>query len=63
MTGRSRTRLVLLLVGLSALVHARAEAKVNVVATTEHDAAIARVVGGDRITVAYLAKGPTILAT
>jgi zinc/manganese transport system substrate-binding protein len=57
MTGRSRTRLVLLLVGLSALVHPRAEAKVNVVATTEHEAAIARVVGGDRITVAYLAKG------
>jgi len=57
MTGRSRTRLVLLLVGLMALVHARAEAKVNVVATTEHEAAIARVVGGGRINVAYLAKG------
>jgi zinc/manganese transport system substrate-binding protein len=57
MTGRSRTRLILLLVGLTALVHARAEAKVSVVATTEHEAAIARVVGGDRINVAYLAKG------
>jgi zinc/manganese transport system substrate-binding protein len=57
MTGRSRTRLVLLLVGLTALVHARAEAKMNVVATTEHEAAIARVVGGDRINVAYLARG------
>jgi zinc/manganese transport system substrate-binding protein len=58
MTGRSRTRLVVVLVvGLTALVHARAEAKVNVVATTEHEAVIARVVGGDRINVAYLAKG------
>ena len=57
MTGASRTRLILFLVGLTALVHARAEAKVNVVATTEHEAAIARVVGGDRINVAYLAKG------
>jgi zinc/manganese transport system substrate-binding protein len=57
MTGRSRTSLILLLVGLTALVHARAEAKLNVVATTEHEAAIARVVGGDRINVAYLAKG------
>ena len=47
----------LLLVGLMALADASAEAKVNVVATTEHDAAIARVVGGDRISVAYLAKG------
>ncbi len=57
MTGRSKTRLILLLVGLTALVPARAQAKVNVVATTEHEAAIARVVGGDRINVAYLAKG------
>jgi zinc/manganese transport system substrate-binding protein len=57
MTGRSRTRLVLLLVGLTALVHARAEARVNVVATTEHEAAIARVVGGDRINIAFLARG------
>ena len=57
MTGASRTRLILLLIGLTALVHARAEAKVNVVATTEHEAALARVVGGDRINVAYLAKG------
>jgi len=57
MTGPSRTRLILLVLGLTALVHARAEAKLNVVATTENEAAIARVVGGDRIDVAYLAKG------
>src|SRR5439155_23452878 len=50
-------KLILLLVGLTALTHASAEAKVNVVATTEHEAAVARIVGGDRITVAYLAKG------
>ena len=52
-----KSKLILVLVGLVALTDARAEAKVNVVATTEHDAAIARVVGGDRISVAYLAKG------
>ncbi len=49
--------LPLLLVGLIALVPAWAEAKVSVVATTEHYAAVARVVGGDRVSVAYLAKG------
>ena len=57
MTGPSRQRLILLVLGLTALVHARAEAKVKIVATTEHEATIARVVGGDRINVAYLAKG------
>ena len=49
--------LPLLLVGLIALVPAWAEASLSVVATTEHYAAIARVIGGDRISVAYLAKG------
>ena len=49
--------LPLLLVGLIALVPAWAEANLSVVATTEHYAAIARVIGGDRISVAYLAKG------
>ena len=49
--------LLLLLVGLVALVPAWAEAKLSVVATTEHYAAVARMVGGDRISVAYLAKG------
>jgi zinc/manganese transport system substrate-binding protein len=47
----------LLLVGLIALLPAQAEAELSVVATTEHYAAVARVVGGDRISVAYLAKG------
>ena len=39
------------------LVPTWAEAKLSVVATTEHYAAVARIVGGDRISVAYLAKG------
>jgi len=60
MSGPSRQRLMLLVLGLTALVHAKAEAKVKVVATTEHEAAIARVVGGDRIDVAYLAKGTQV---
>src|SRR5260370_3841598 len=49
--------LPLLLVGLIALVPAWAEAKLSVVTTTEHYAAIAREIGGGRISVAYLAQG------
>jgi zinc/manganese transport system substrate-binding protein len=50
-------RLLVGLLAVAALVPARAEARVSVVATTEHCAAIARAVGGDRVAVAYLAKG------
>ncbi len=49
--------LVLLLAGLIGLTTASGEAALRVVATTEQDAAIARIVGGDRISVAYLARG------
>jgi zinc/manganese transport system substrate-binding protein len=47
----------LLLGALLAVAVARAEAKLHVVATTETHAALARAVGGDRISVAYLVKG------
>jgi zinc transport system substrate-binding protein len=47
----------LLMLGSIAFGSATAEAGLNVVATTEHYAAIARIVGGDRVHVAYLAKG------
>jgi len=53
----STVKLALVTAALAALVHATAEATVRVVATTEHEAAIARAVGGDRISVAYLARG------
>jgi zinc/manganese transport system substrate-binding protein len=55
MTGRRTT--LLLLVALLAGAAAPVEAKLNVVATTETHAAIARVVGGDRVSVTYLIKG------
>ena len=48
---------VLLLMSLIALSWAWAEAGLNVVATTEHYAAIAKIVGGDRLAVAYLGRG------
>ncbi|MBI3826220.1 MAG: zinc ABC transporter substrate-binding protein [Candidatus Rokubacteria bacterium] len=48
---------LLLLAGLLALVPAWAEAKLSVVATTEHYAAVARTIGGDRVSVTYLARG------
>jgi len=57
MSGRSIVTLALLVAGLTTLAHVPAEGKVHVVATTEHEAAIARAVGGDRISVAYLARG------
>src|SRR5262245_14582488 len=47
--------LILALVGLAT--DARAQGKLNVVATTEDLAAIAQEVGGDRITIDSLAKG------
>jgi ABC-type Zn uptake system ZnuABC Zn-binding protein ZnuA len=50
-------RSVLLLMSMIALSWARAEAGLNVVATTEHSAAIVKIVGGDRLAVAYLGRG------
>ena len=47
----------LLLLALTALPATPAGARLNVVATTEHLAGIARTVGGDRIDVTYLARG------
>lgn len=55
MTGR-RTAL-LLLVALLASAAAPVQAKLNVVATTETHAALARAVGGDRVSVTSLVKG------
>src|SRR3954463_881590 len=49
--------LLLLFAALLASVPARAQGKLNVVATTEDLAAIAREVGGDRITVEAIARG------
>jgi len=49
--------LILLLFGLIGLTPLSGDVKLRVVATTEQDAAIARIVVGDRISVAYLAKG------
>ena len=46
----------LLLVALLGVAVAPAEAKLRVVATTETHAALARVVGGDRVSVTYLVK-------
>lgn len=48
---------VLLLIGMMALGQARAWARLNVLATTEHYAAIAKIVGGGRVATAYLARG------
>jgi ABC-type Zn uptake system ZnuABC Zn-binding protein ZnuA len=50
------------MLGLMVLDYAGAEAGLNVVATTEHYAAIARIVGGDRIIVAYLAPNIGLFA-
>jgi zinc/manganese transport system substrate-binding protein len=49
--------IITLLIALLAAVPARAQGKLNVVATTEDLASIAREVGGDRITVDSIAKG------
>jgi zinc/manganese transport system substrate-binding protein len=49
--------IITLLIALLAAVPARAQGKLNVVATTEDLASIAREVGGDRITVESIAKG------
>ncbi len=46
-----------LAIGLLAASQAWGAAHLNVVATTEHSAAIAKIVGGNRIAVAYLATG------
>ena len=48
---------MLLVVALLAGAAGRAEAKLHVVATTETHAALARVVGGDRVSVSSLVKG------
>src|SRR5262245_23115090 len=45
--------MTLLMVGSPAM----AQSKLNVIATTEHLAAIAREIGGDHVTVDYIAKG------
>src|SRR5262245_6213464 len=47
----------LLLIALLACASAHAEAKLRVVATTETHAALARVVGGEQVSVAFLVKG------
>jgi zinc/manganese transport system substrate-binding protein len=49
--------ILLLIAALLASIPARAQGKLNVVATTEDLAAIAREVGGDRITVEAIARG------
>jgi zinc/manganese transport system substrate-binding protein len=48
---------VLLCVGLMAFSQAQAEGTLNIVATTEHYGAIAKIVGADRVTVSSLASG------
>jgi ABC-type Zn uptake system ZnuABC Zn-binding protein ZnuA len=53
----ARLAAALLLVALLAVAVAPAEAKLHIVATTETHAALARVVGGDRVSVAYLVRG------
>lgn len=50
-------RLILFAAGLSAITAAPSAAAVRVVATTEDLAALAREVGGDRVTIVALAKG------
>jgi zinc/manganese transport system substrate-binding protein len=54
-----KTRLIVAVLGAALLVAApsRAQGKLNVIATTEDLASIAREVGGDRITVESIAKG------
>ena len=52
-----RAALSLLLTALLAGAAAPAQAKLHVVATTETHAALARVVGGEHVSVAYLVKG------
>jgi zinc/manganese transport system substrate-binding protein len=48
---------LLIVLSMMALGHLRAEAMLRVVATTEHAAALAKIVGGDKIEVIALAKG------
>src|SRR4051794_18277948 len=48
---------VVLMLALAVTLPARAQGKLNVVATTEDLASIAREVGGDRITVEAIARG------
>jgi zinc/manganese transport system substrate-binding protein len=48
---------MLLGAGLMALCQAQAEGTLHIVATTEHYASIAAIVGADRVRVAYLARG------
>ena len=55
MTRRPTT--FLLLSGLLVFAAAPAEAKLNIVATTETHAALARIVGGEHVSVAFLVKG------
>ncbi len=52
-----RKRILFVLAALLASVPARAQGKLNVVATTEDLASIAREIGGDRITVEAIARG------
>jgi zinc/manganese transport system substrate-binding protein len=52
-----RKRILLVLAALLASVSARAQGKLNVIATTEDLASIAREIGGDRITVEAIARG------
>src|SRR5262245_1812482 len=52
-----RFALVLALVGLASVVPARAQGKLNVVTSTEDLAAIAREIGGDRISLDFIARG------
>jgi zinc/manganese transport system substrate-binding protein len=52
-----RWQSVLLCVGMMACGQAQADATLNIVATTEHYAAMAKIVGADRVTVSYLASG------
>ena len=52
-----RWQSLLLCVGMMACGQAQAKGTLNIVATTEHYAAIARIVGADRVTVSSLASG------
>src|SRR5262249_21788571 len=55
MTGRPTA--FLMLSGLLAFAPAPAQAKLHIVATTETHAALARIVGGEHVSVAFLVKG------